>query len=134
VTRDSKINIYSHPTYTLDAYNFYVKATGAVLDENTVLLMINLDQYKKLQPLYVKIEDRTYEFNANAQIWPRALNEQIGGNKDLIYLIVNDLGPGAGMGFVAGMTFLERFYAVFDSRRHRIGLANTQFTDSMNIN
>jgi hypothetical protein len=38
------------------------------------------------------------------------------------------------MGFVAGMAFLERFYVVFDSRRHRVGLANTQFTDSMNIN
>src|SRR5258708_3011066 len=90
VAHDSKI-IFSHLIYILDAYNLYVKATGAVLDGNTGLLMISLDQYKKLQPLYVKIEDRTYEFNANAQIWPRALNEQIGGNKDLVYLIVNDL-------------------------------------------
>ena len=100
------------------------------------MLRINLDQYKKLQSLYINIEDRTYEFNANAQIWPRALNELIGGEKDLVYLIVSDLGPDLSeeMGFVAGMTFLERFYVVFDSCHHRVGLANTQFTDLMNIN
>jgi saccharopepsin len=133
VTHDSKI-IFSHLIYILDAYNLYVKATGALFDENIGLLRISLDQYKKLQPLYVKIGHRTYEFNANAQIWPRALNELIGGKKDLVYLIVNDLGPDAGMGFVAGMTFLERFYAVFDSCHRSVGLANTQFTKSTDIN
>ena len=100
------------------------------------LLSITLDQYKKLQSLYFTIKHHTYEFNANAQIWPRALNELIGGKKDLVYLIVSDLGPDLSdvMGFVAGMTFLERFYAVFDSRHYRVGLANTQFTNSMTIN
>ena len=98
--------------------------------------MIDLDQYKKLQPLYFNVGDRTYEFNANAQIWPRALNYLINGKKDLVYLIVNDLGPDLSqqMGFVAGMTFLERFYFIFDSRHFRVGIANTQFTDSMDIN
>ena len=100
------------------------------------MLRITLDQYQKLQSIYFTIENRTYEFNANAQIWPRALNHLIGGEKDLVYLIVNDIGPDLSkeMGFVAGLTFLERFYVVFDSRRHRCGLANTQFTDSMDIN
>jgi cathepsin E len=126
--------MYSHLTYISDAYNLYVKATGAIFDNNTGLLRINLDQYKKLQSLYFNIEHLTYEFNANAQIWPRALNDLIGGEKDFVYLIVSDFGPNQGIGFVAGMTFLERFYAVFDSRRHRIGLANTQYTNSTNIN
>jgi hypothetical protein len=98
------------------------------------MLRISLDQYKKLQSLYINLENRTYEFNANAQIWPRALNELIGGSKDFVYLIVSNLGPDQEMGFVAGMTFLERFYVVFDSRRHRVGLANTQFTNSTDIN
>ena len=98
--------------------------------------MIHSNQYKKLQPLFINILDRTYEFNANAQIWPRALNSLIGGNDSFIYLIINDLGEDLSkeMSFVAGVKFLERFYAVFDSRRHRIGLANTQFTDSMDFN
>jgi len=128
--------MYSHLTYISDPYRQYVKSTGAKLDNATGLLSINSDQYKKLQSLYINIEHRTYEFNANAQIWPRALNELIGGKKDLVYLIVNDLGPDVSQefGFVAGMTFLERFYVVFDSRRHRVGLANTQFTNSTNFN
>lgn len=116
-----------------NAYNLYVKETGAVFDKTTGLLKIDLDQYKKLQSLYFNVEDRTYEFNANAQAWPRALNVLIGGEKDAVYLVVSDLGPGSS-GFVAGMAFLERFYVVFDSRRHRVGLANTQFTNSTNIN
>jgi hypothetical protein len=134
VTRDSKIICTVILTYISDAYNLYVKATGAVFDENTGLLMINLTQYENLQSLYFVIENRTYEFNANAQVWPRALNQVIGGNLDFAYLIVSDLGPDQDMGFVAGMTFLQRFYVVFDSRRHRVGLANTQYTNSTEIN
>ena len=127
-------NIHSHLTYILDAYNLYVGAIGAIRDEITGLLVINEVQYGKLQPLYVDIGDRTYVLSANAQIWPLALNYLIHGDKDYVYLIIYDLGPGAGVGFVAGLPFLERFYTVFDSHHHRVGLANTQFTDLMNIN
>jgi hypothetical protein len=128
--------MYSHLTYILEAYDIYVLATGALLDKTTGLLSIDLDRYKRLQSLYFDVEGRTYEFNANAQAWPRALNHLIGGKPDLVYLVVTDLGPDLSkeMGFVAGMTFLERFYVVFDGRRHRVGLANTKFTDSMDIN
>jgi hypothetical protein len=126
--------VISH--YILEAYGLYVQDTGAVLDETTGLLMISPDRYEKLQSLYLNIGNRTYEFNRNAQIWPRALNSLIGGEKDMVYLIANDLGPDLSkeMGFVAGMTFLERFYVVFDSSQNRVGLANTNFTDLMNIN
>jgi hypothetical protein len=128
--------MYSHLTYILEAYGLYVMSTGALLDKTTGLLSIDLDRYEKLKSLYFTAEDRTYEFNANAQAWPRALNHLIGGKEDLVYLIVTDLGPDLSkeMGFVAGMSFLERFYVVFDSRRHRVGLANTQFTNSTSIN
>lgn len=132
--RDSKITCDSPLIYILDAYSLYVKSTGAVLDADVGLLSISLDQYKKLQSIYVNIENRQYEFNSNAQAWPRALNRLIGGKKDLVYLIVTDLGPDSDMSFVAGMTFLQRFYVVFDSRRHRVGLANTKYTNSTDIN
>jgi hypothetical protein len=128
--------MYSHLTYILETYDLYVKTTGALFDETTGLLKIDLDRYQKLKSLYLNVEGRTYEFNANAQAWPRALNHLIGGEKDFVYLIVSDLGPDLSqeMGFVAGMTFLERFYVVFDSRRLRVGLANTRFTNSTTIN
>ena len=72
----------------------------------------------------------TYEFTANAQIWPRALNSVIGGKDDAIYLIVADIGTpsGQGLDFINGQTFLERFYSVFDTANNRVGLANTPFT------
>ena len=127
---------YSHLTYILEAYNAYVNATGAIWDHNTGFLRIDADQYTNIKSLFFNIEDRTYEFNANAQIWPRKLTHHIGGKVGHVYLIVTDLGPDApkGTGFVAGTTFLERFHTVFDSRRHRVCLANTKFTDSMDIN
>jgi hypothetical protein len=82
----------------------------------------------------------------NAQIWPRSLNTQIGGNAQSIYSIVSDLGNGTqpGMQFVLGMTCLyvffpsaisvfdwtfandsQRFYSVYDGDNKRVGFATT---------
>jgi cathepsin E len=72
----------------------------------------------------------TYEFTANAQLWPRSLNTFIGGTSGNIYLIVADLGTptGHGLDFINGYTFLERFYSVYDTANSRVGLATTPFT------
>src|SRR6267154_4859148 len=45
-------------------------------------------------------------------------------------LAVNDIrwAAGAGLDFIIGLTFPERFHSVFDTGRRRIGLATTQFT------
>ena len=62
----------------------------------------------------------------------RSLNTAIGGSASSIYLIVNNIGSptGEGLDFIDGMTFLERFYAVFDSTNSQFGIATTQFTDA----
>ena len=62
----------------------------------------------------------------------RALNEEIGGTKNAIYLIVGPLGQDSGQGFdfVNGMTFLERFYSVYDTANRRVGFAATPFTQA----
>ena len=72
----------------------------------------------------------TYQLTANAQLWPRALNSYIGGTTSGIYLIVGDLGSpsGQGLDFINGYGFLERFYSVFDTANHRVGLATTAYT------
>lgn len=74
----------------------------------------------------------TFEFTANAQIWPRSLNSAIGGTADNIYLIVGDLGSdsGKGLDFINGQTWLERFYSVYDTDGGRVGIATTSFTDA----
>jgi hypothetical protein len=74
--------------------------------------------------------------NANAQIWPRALNPIIGGEKDGIYLVVADLGQveTGGLDFILGIPFLERHYSVYDTTNNRVGLATTQFTNRTDFN
>lgn len=115
---------------TTDAYNNYVSATGAVLDKGTGLLSITSEQYGNLQSLFFDIGGSTYEITPNAQIAPRALNKFIGGTSDGIYLVVQDISLSrlAGMDFILGRPFLERFYTVFDSGKSSIGFAMTQFT------
>ena len=60
------------------------------------------------------------------------LNTAIGGTDDFVYLIVNDIGSlsGEGLDFINGMTFLERFFTVFDSGNSQFGIATTPFTDA----
>ncbi|KAI0761374.1 aspartic peptidase A1 [Trametes elegans] len=115
-----------------DAFNKYQKMTGAVPDDDTGLLRITQEQYGNLQNLNFNIGGNAYALTPNAQIWPRALNEEIGGTSDAIYLIVADLGSDSGQGldFINGMSFMERFYAVYDIGNSRVGFAQTQYTDA----
>jgi hypothetical protein len=78
-----------------DAYNAYVAATGAVVDDAASgLLAITEEQYAALQPLVFNIGTAgSYALSPNAQIWPRVLNTDIGGNESAIYLIVADVSP-----------------------------------------
>ncbi|KAJ8474569.1 hypothetical protein ONZ51_g7129 [Trametes cubensis] len=115
-----------------DAFATYQNLTGGVMDNDTGLLRLTPDQFANLESLFFQIGETTFEFTPNAQIWPRALNTAIGGQSDSVYLIVNDLGSlsGEGLDFIDGMTFLERFYYVFDIANSRVGFATTQFTDA----
>ncbi|KAH9936082.1 acid protease [Fomitopsis serialis] len=115
-----------------DAFQKYQKATGATLDSTTGLLSITEDQYNKLQSLYFKIGSTTFEFTANAQIWPRSLNSTLGGEAGKIYLITSDLGSNSGQGldFINGFAWLQRYYSVFDTTNKQVGLATTQYTDA----
>ncbi|CCL99078.1 uncharacterized protein FIBRA_01090 [Fibroporia radiculosa] len=114
------------------AYKAYERATGATYDENTGLLRLTTAEYDKLESLYFNIGETTYEFTANAQIWPRSLNTAIGGTSEYVYLIVNDLGSDAetGLDFINGMTFLERFYFVYDAGNSQVGFATTPYTNA----
>lgn len=115
-----------------DALTAYETATGAVPDDATGLLRLTPAQFADLESLFFTIGGTTFEFTPNAQAWPRALNTAIGGTDDFVYLIVNDIGSlsGEGLDFIDGMTFLERFYTVFDSAGSRFGIATTPFTDA----
>ena len=124
--------VYRVISPTLDAYNRYVGLTGAVFDNTTNYLRITPAQYENLQSLFFDIGGSQYELNANAQIWPRAYNNLIGGETDSIYLVVYDVGQELSqeLGFIAGMALLERLYCVFDTKNSRVGFATTQFTSA----
>ncbi|KZT08195.1 acid protease [Laetiporus sulphureus 93-53] len=114
------------------AYNKYVDYTGATYDDNTGLLKISSSDYDSLDSVYFVIGGTSFEFTANAQIWPRSLNTYIGGDSDSIYLVINDMGDDAeeGLEFIDGMTFLERFYFVYNSGSSTVGFATTDYTDA----
>ncbi|KAG2358387.1 hypothetical protein BDR07DRAFT_1489523 [Suillus spraguei] len=115
-----------------DGFDRYKAATGGTHDEATRLLSITVDQYNALQSLDFHIEGKIFSLTANAQIWPRSLNDKIGGNPNGIYLIVKKSGSYSGRGddFIVGFTFLSRFYTVFDHSDSRVGFATTSFTDA----
>ena len=113
-----------------DAFKRYQSATGAILDDNTGLLMLTPTQFNNLQPLVFTAGGTSFSLIPNAQIWPRSLNSFINGTSGAIYLIVYDIGTTSvsGFSFVIGYAFLERFYSVFDSTTGSVGLATTPFT------
>ncbi|KAF7794844.1 hypothetical protein EIP86_005986 [Pleurotus ostreatoroseus] len=113
-----------------DAFALYQTATGAVPDAATGLLRLDLTQFASLQSLFYNINNVIYEFTANAQIFPRALNTQIGGDNEHVYLIIQDIGThsGSGMDFTNGMTWIERFYIALDTTNQKVGVATTPFT------
>jgi cathepsin E len=115
-----------------NAFTKYKTATGGVLDNATGLLKISSTQFANLQSLFFLIGGTNFELTANAQIWPRTLNPDIGGVAGNIYLVVADLGTnsGEGLDFINGFAFLERFYSVFDTANKRIGFATTPNTHS----
>ncbi|CAL1710305.1 unnamed protein product [Somion occarium] len=113
-----------------DAFQAYQAATGSEPDPDIALLRLTPAQFANLESLFFTIGTETYELTPNAQIWPRALNSAIGGSDDFVYLMINDIGTPSGYGFdfIDGMTFLERFYTVYDAAQNRFGIANTEFT------
>lgn len=116
-------------TPTLAAYQSYVNATGATFNETMGSLYITQAQYQTLQSLFFVVGNSTFELIPNAQIWPRSLNSIIGGQEELVYLVIKDIGEqDPGVDFIAGMSFLERFYSVFDTGNQLLGLATTAYT------
>lgn len=115
-----------------DAFQAYQQATGASLDQTTGLLKLDASDFSNLESLFFRIGDTTFEFTANAQIWPRSMNSALGGDSGSIYLIVSDLGSnsGSGLDFINGFGWLQRFYSIYDTTNSQVGIATTPNTNA----
>ena len=111
-----------------DLLERYVTATGASLDGDTGFYSLSPALPTSLQSLFFTIAGVSFEFTANAQIWPRSRNSEIGGTANGTYLVVSSLPLGVGFDFVMGYLCLQRFYTEFDATNGRVGFANTPFT------
>jgi hypothetical protein len=102
-----------------DAFKKYAEMTGAKHDESTGMLSITQAQYSGLSNLDFNIGGTTFSLTPNAQIWPRALNMEIGGSANSIYLIVSNLGYKSGehgLDFINGYGFLCVSQYLFSSK------------------
>ncbi|KAH9929898.1 uncharacterized protein BXZ73DRAFT_101961 [Epithele typhae] len=62
------------------------------------LLRLTNSQLANLQSLFFNIHGVNFKLTPNAQIWPRALDAAIGGDKKSVYLTVNSIGTPTGKG------------------------------------
>ena len=94
-----------------DAFQAYQKATGGTLDQTTGLLKVTQAQYDKMESMFFTINNTTFEWTKNAQIWPRSLNSELGGSSSDIYLVAQDNGQqsGQGLDFINGFAWRTSF-------------------------
>ncbi|KAJ3752774.1 acid protease [Lentinula raphanica] len=113
-----------------DTFNAYINSTGGTFDEATGLYEITQEQYDALDNLIFTIGGTDFPLTANAQIWPRDLNENIGGEEGKIYLAAVATDPIEDLNFINGYVFLERFFSIFDNSNSRVGFATTSYTNA----
>ena len=103
----------------------------------TGLLRIPLAHYSNLQSLFFIVDGISYEINPNAQLFPRTFSPYIGGDAKHLYLIVNNLNSVLhtdSFEYIVGMTFLQRYYSIYDKDLSRVGFAKTTLTNATDIN
>lgn len=108
--------------------------------------LIHQDDYIKLQSLYFTINGKTFEYPKDAQVWPRALNEQLKfpkgvpantyvltvGKTSTKTLAVNGLAwcewSFSIFIYHTQGSLVERFYVVLDEEKQEVGVSKTDNT------
>ena len=117
---------------------------GATLDNTTGLMEIPLSSIPLMQSLNFTIAGQVFAMDVAAQLIPTDENTILGLDPTKQYGVVAPWNPlGDEIGFILGMKFMERYYAVsrgsslekrkhidhfwqvFDTDNNRIGFAQT---------
>jgi hypothetical protein len=83
--------------------------------------------------LYIFFNKVNFTLIPDAQIFQPSVNTLIlaDASPDKIYLCVGPFNNTKGWDITLGKAFIERYYSVFDTGRRQVGLAQTNFTNSI---
>ncbi|KAG1741518.1 acid protease [Suillus paluster] len=116
-----------------DFFATYMAAIpGSYYDNQSSFIVIPSSSIGNMQPLNLTIGGAVFTMDVAAQLVPIGQDSAWDGNPGVQYGTVGPLGRQSGQGwdFVLGQKFLERYYAVFDGEKNRVGLAYTNYSTS----
>ncbi|KEP48817.1 putative aspartic peptidase A1 [Rhizoctonia solani 123E] len=96
-----------------EAFKVYSQSLpGSEIDASTGLLEIPKESLHKMKPLFFVIDEVTYEFTPDAQLWPRVLNALLNEKADAYYSVISSLEviKEDVCEFINGYVFMQRFY------------------------
>lgn len=105
---------------------------GAYLDATVGLTVIPSSSVANMNHLNFTIGGHVFSLDKAAQLIPLDQNTFWGGQTGVQYGTVCNLGTGSGAGldFIIGQKFMEKYYVIFDTDENRVGFAYTDHTFS----
>ncbi|EUC66931.1 aspartic protease, putative [Rhizoctonia solani AG-3 Rhs1AP] len=115
------------------AFEVYSRSLQGSRVAGCELLEIPQTSLSKMKSLYFHINDVSYEFTREAQLWPQRLNHLVRGRADRHYSVINTIAGFASPGVslpdvIFGYTFMKRFYTAYDRNDLMVGFAYTPST------
>ncbi|KIK41818.1 hypothetical protein CY34DRAFT_12798 [Suillus luteus UH-Slu-Lm8-n1] len=136
ISRSTAGIVDSGTTLVMLADNFFAKylnaIPGAYFDTSVGLAVIPSSSVAGMRHLNFTIGGHVFSLDTAAQLIPLDQNTVWGGQTGVQYGTVTSLGTdsGAGLDFIIGQKFMEKYYVIFDADKTRVGFAYTDHTFS----
>jgi hypothetical protein len=100
---------------------------GAYFDTSVGLTVIPSSSVANMNHLNFTIGGHVFSLDTAAQLIPLDQNTIWGGQTGVQYGVVSKFGAnsGAGLDFIIGQKFMEKYYVIFDADENRVGFAYT---------
>ncbi|KAJ6601731.1 acid protease [Mycena vulgaris] len=116
-------------TFSYGAISLFGGSVPGIIDTCSTLIYLATDAYSR----YLMLTGATLDPVTNFLTVPSISNLQnLVFTMSGIYLVIANVGTpsGVGLDFILGITFLQRFYSVYDYANALFGLAVTPFTNA----